>query len=166
MSQIIEGASGEVVNAKNSVAFAQQTIDDVGTKKSGGTGHNYAHSLKFMLQNSEMEMRVAASQSTKRRHALPWRHLPGNSLYHRLFWTSFLRLVARRPAHTHISEAMIHHMLWLIKISAVNHDRKTDGTIEPRQVDLGKLLPVGQNHHRVSILRSFVEISRIAESVS
>jgi hypothetical protein len=31
------------------VALAQQPIDDVGTKKSGGAGHNYAHSLKFML---------------------------------------------------------------------------------------------------------------------
>jgi hypothetical protein len=37
------------------VALAQQTIGDVGTKKSGGAGHNYTHGLKFMLPGSEIE---------------------------------------------------------------------------------------------------------------
>jgi hypothetical protein len=44
------GAGGEIVDAENGVALAQQAVGEVRTKKSGGAGNKYAHGQKFSLR--------------------------------------------------------------------------------------------------------------------
>ena len=58
MSQMVEifrVAGGEVIDADNGVAFAQQPVRQMGTKESGSAGNQYAHLQLFELQWTRFE---------------------------------------------------------------------------------------------------------------
>ena len=58
---------------------------------------------------------------------------------------------------------MIEHLLRLVKVASVNHDGEADNFLEACQVDLAKLLPVGQDQERVGVLGRVVNVLRIAK---
>src|SRR5208283_2353574 len=78
------------------------------------------------------------------------------TLHLRLARLAFLRMVRGRSAHAHIGESVVLHLQRLVQVSAVDHDREAHGPVQTRQIHGGKLLPVGQNQHRVGILRGAV----------
>ena len=50
MSEVFRVAGGEVIDADNGVALAQQAVGEVRTEKSGGAGDKYAHGQESMLR--------------------------------------------------------------------------------------------------------------------
>jgi RNase H-fold protein (predicted Holliday junction resolvase) len=50
MSNVFPVAGGEVVDADNSIALAQQAVGEVRTKKPGGAGNKDVQSQVFMLR--------------------------------------------------------------------------------------------------------------------
>ena len=63
MGEVFGVAGGEVIDAENGVAFAQQAVGEVGTKKSGGAGNKYTHGQIQCSRGSVVGARTTESHA-------------------------------------------------------------------------------------------------------
>jgi hypothetical protein len=63
MGQIFEVAGGEIVDAENGVALAQQAIGEVRAEKSGGAGNKYVH--RWVHFQAENWLRIGGSHGKR-----------------------------------------------------------------------------------------------------
>ncbi len=103
MSEVFQIAGREIIDADDGVALGQQAIGEVRAKKSGGAGDKHVLIQVFMLQtlfNSSRTELCRASCACGRARLTSY-------LHHQFAGFALLRLIGRRPAHAHISEAMV-----------------------------------------------------------
>src|ERR1700677_2352568 len=114
----------------------------MGAEKPGRAGNECSLCQDSVLRKRELKLKSDARRGKFSPTLNNVEELRSSRQFARL---AFLRLVARLPANAHVSKAMALHLVRLIQIAAVDDDRKTQGAIQSRQIDRGKLLPVRQD---------------------